>query len=292
VFVAAQALALEAGGDKHSGSAAGIVRAGMVIGVPIGFVTGGLLSDTIGVELTFVVAGASMCVALAGAFVSVPDLRAKFAKRPPMRETLRAMRDRRLFGIGGLNFVLNFAASGMVLTTLALLVKDRHLALLGRDAQGTAGILMALMSIVDGGGTPIAGRIGDRLRMHARVAAVGVACLVAGLVIIGLASGVAGTALGIVVIGCGTAALGPSLLVLMGAIVPRERRGTGAGLLQLCGDSGGMLGPLVGTALFASSTTVPYLASAVLVACFLPIALWLARLEARATQLNELSHPS
>ena len=83
-------------------------------------------------------------------------------------------------------------------------------------------------------------------------------------------------------IGVGAAGLGPSLLVMMGAIVPHERRGTGAGLLQLCGDVGGMLGPLVGTALFAGNTALPYLGTAALMACFLLPASWLARMEARA----------
>jgi hypothetical protein len=52
--------------------------------------------------------------------------------------------------------------------------------------------------------------------------------------------------------------------------------------MQLCGDVGGMLGPLVGTALFAGSSVLPYLGTAGLVTCFIPVALWLARLERRA----------
>ena len=77
----------------------------------------------------------------------------------------------------------------------------------------------------------------------------------------------------------GTAGLGPSLLVVMGEIVPRELRGTGAGLLQFCGDVGGMLGPLVGTAFFARSTSVPYLGTAALLACLVPVAAWLGKVE-------------
>ena len=82
--------------------------------------------------------------------------------------------------------------------------------------------------------------------------------------------------------GLGTAGLGPSLLVLMGEIVPRDRQGTGAGLLQFCGDLGGMLGPLIGTALFAGDVAIPYLGTAALVAAFVPAAAWLARIERRA----------
>lgn len=109
------------------------------------------------------------------------------------------------------------------------------------------------------------------------------AFLAAGLAVVGLSSGPIGLAMGLAFVGVGGAGLGPSLLVLMGAIVPRERRGTGVGLLQFCGDVGGMFGPLVGTALFSGNTAVPYLGTAALVAAFVPLARWLANLETRTT---------
>jgi MFS family permease len=286
VFVSAQALALEAGGPSHAGSAAGTVRAAIVLGIPVGFVLGGLLGDALGPVTTFEIAAASMVGALVAALASVPDLRTHLASRPGLGAAVHALRDRRLLAVGALNFALAFAAGGMVLTTLALLVESRHLVVLGRDAQGTSGLLMALMSVADAACTPFAGRLGDRHRAHARVAAASTGIVVVGLVAIGLASGTLATALGIVIVGIGSAGLGPSLLVLMGAIVPRDRRGTGTGLLQLCGDAGGMLGPLVGTSLFAGSTELPYLLTAALVACFIPVALWLARVERARAEIQ------
>ncbi len=111
---------------------------------------------------------------------------------------------------------------------------------------------------------------------------VSTALVASGLAVIGFAGGTVGTAAGIVLAGAGAAGLGPSVLVLLGMVVPAERRGTGAGLLQLCGDVGGMLGPLVGTALFATSTELPYLLTAALVAAFVPVAWWLRRIERTA----------
>jgi MFS family permease len=281
VFVSAQALALHAGGASHGGRAAGTVRAAIVLGVPVGLLVGGLLSDAVGDAATFAIASGAVVVALIGAWASVPDLRSPVGRRPPLGETLRAMRDRRLLAVGVLNFALNLAVGGMVLTTLALLVHDRHVSLFGRNEQGTAGLLMGWMVILDAASTPLAGRIGDRWHAHARVATAAIALLVPGLVLVGLSSGVGGIAAGLAILGVGAAGLGPSLLVVMGSIVPRERRGTGAGLLQLCGDVGGMLGPLVGTALFARNTAVPYLGTAALLACFVPVGAWLARIETR-----------
>jgi MFS family permease len=276
VFVAAQALALHAGGATQGGRAAGTVRAAIVLGVPMGLVAGGLLSDAVGDAATFEVAAAVVVLALFVAWLSVPDLRAPIGRRPPLGETLGALRDRRLFTVGALNFILNFSVSGMVLTTLALLVHERHLGLLGRSEKGTAGLLMAIMTLSDAATTPLAGRIGDRWRAHASVATASLALIVPGLLLVGLTGGVFGVAGGVLLLGVGAAGLGPSLLVLMGEIVPRERRGVGAGLLQVCGDAGGMLGPLVGTALLAGSTAVPYVGTAALAACFLPLAIWLA----------------
>jgi MFS family permease len=284
VFVSAQALALHSGGASHGGRAAGTVRAAIVLGVPVGLLVGGLLSEAVGEAATFAIAGGAVVVSLAGAWASVPDLRAPVGRRAPLGETLRAMRDRRLLAVGALNLALNFAVGGMVLTTLALLVHGRHVSVLGRNEQGTAGLLMGWMTILDAATTPLAGRLGDRWHAHARVATLGVALLVPGLLLLGLSDHLGGIAAGLALLGVGAAGLGPSLLVLMGALVPRERRGTGAGMLQLCGDVGGMAGPLVGTVLFAGSTAVPYVGTAVLLACFVPVAAWLARVETRARE--------
>jgi MFS family permease len=277
VFISAQALALQAGGAAHSGRATSAVRTAIVLGVPAGLAVGGLLSDALGDAIAFVLAGCAIVVALASAFVRVPDLRAPAGARTRLADTLRAMRDARLVAVGVLNLVLNFATGGMILTTLALLVHERHLRVLGRNEQGTAGLLMGLMIVIDAATTPLAGRLGDRLRAHARVASGGMGVLALGLVVVGLSTRVPAIAAGLALVGVGSAGLGPSLLVIIGERTPRERRGAAVGLLQVCGDVGGMAGPLVGTTLFAGSTRVPYLATAVLVAACAPVALWLAR---------------
>ena len=277
VFIAASALALQAGDGVNGGATAATVRAAIVLGVPIGFVIGGLTAEAVGNVGTFMIAGAAVSVALVVASITVPDLRASFTQRPRLIHALREMRDKRLLGVGGLNFALNFAASGMVLSTLAFIVDSRHLVVFGRDARGTSGLLMAILSITDAAFTTYAGRLGDRYRVHGKIAAASLAIVAVGLTLIALTSGELGVAGGIALIGLGAAGLGPSVLVMVGAIVPPERRGTGAGILQLCGDTGGMLGPLVGTALFANASTVPYLLTAGLVSCFVPVAMWLAR---------------
>jgi len=282
VFIAAQALALHAGGGSNSGGTAGIVRTAMVFGVPAGLALGGLLSDAFGDTAAFLLAASAVLLALTAAFTFVPDLRAPSGPRPSFRAVIQLIRDRRLFAIGALNFILNFSAGGMILTTLALLVHEHHLSAMGRNEQGTAGLLMGLMITIEAATTPLMGRLGDRWRAHARIATLAMIALAGGLVIVALSTHSGGVAAGLCVIGLGVAGLGPSLLVLLGSIIPRERRGSGVGFLQLSGDLGGMLGPLVGTALLATNTTIPYIGTAVLVAGCAPIAAWLAILEMRS----------
>ena len=284
VFIAAQVLALHAGGASQRGRTSATVRASIVLGVPVGLAVGGLLSDAVGDAATFAIAAGAVVAALGAAFVNVPDWRGTFGGSAPLGETLRAMRDRRLFALGALNLVLNFSVGGMILTTLALLVHDRHISVFSRNEQGTAGLLMGWMIIVDAALTPFAGRLGDRWRAHARVATGAMLFLVAGLAVVGLSDQAMGLAIGLALIGAGGAGLGPSLLVLVGNIVSRERRGTGVGLMQFCGDVGGMLGPLVGTALLAGRAELPYLGTAVFAACFVPLAVWLGIVETRAAR--------
>lgn len=282
VFVGAQALALHAAGPSQGGSTAGVVRAAIVIGTPIGLAVGGVLADLIGETWTFGVAGIAVIIALVGATFTVPDLGTRVARRR-LRDTLVAMRDRRMLAIGSLNFVIGFTAGGMLLSTLTLLVESHHITVFGRDIQGSSGLLMGFMTILDALATPFAGRWGDQRRAHAQVGVAAMLLLVAGLATIAFVATLSGLVVGLALVGFGTAGLGPSLLVLLGELTPIEQRGAGVGLMQLCADAGGMLGPLIGTALFAGSTLLPYLATAGLVACFIPVALWLARLERRAT---------
>jgi MFS family permease len=276
VFVGAQALALNSGGRSHGGVAAGIVRGSIALGIPIGLVAGGLLSDWLGDAATFESAIATLVLATGACYALVPDVRGAIGRtRPGLRDTLRTMGNRRILGIGSLNFVLSFSVGGMVLTTLALLVRQRHIVIAGLGEKGTSGILLCLMIVPSGVIMPFAGRLGDRLRAHAKIALAGLVILVPALAVVAIPNSVTYLMVGLLLMALANAALGPSLLAMMGDSVPPDRRGMSAGMLQLCGDVGGTLGPLMGTALFAGGAETPYLATAGLTVCFIPVAVWL-----------------
>ena len=117
---------------------------------------------------------------------------------------------------------------------------------------------------------PAFGRLGDRREAHGLIAAAGLLVTVPALVMLAWSERVVTVAIGLFVLGLAVAALGPSLLALVGRIVPPERRGLGVGALQVATDIGGALGPLVGSALFTGSLATPYLVTAAVNALLLP----------------------
>ena len=85
----------------------------------------------------------------------------------------------------------------------------------------------------------------------------------------------AGMCSGVALIGLSAAALGPSLLALAHAIAPPAHQAQSVGLVQLSGDVGGLLGPIVGTLLAGGDPGTPYVVSAALVLVALPAAVYI-----------------
>ena len=276
VFVAGQALALHAGGTAHAGRSAATVRAAMSLGIPVGLIAGGLLSDRYGDARTFEFAFLGMVLATLLAAFIVPDLRVQVSKRSAFRDLLPAMRNSRLVSLGALNFAVSFSAMGMVLTTLSLLVHARGMSVAHMGEKGTTSLFMGVMVVTSSAAMVAAGRIGDRYHAHGKLALWGLVLLIPSLLIIALLPTTWGVLAGMIAIGIAGGALSPALLTLVGTVLPPHQRGTAVGVLQFFGDVGGTLGPLVGTALLVGSLRTPYLVAAALVACLVPFAVRLA----------------
>jgi MFS family permease len=279
VFVGAQTLAMHAGGRAHGGKASSIVRASMSAGMPIGLAAGGLLAVTVGEERTFLLALAAIAAGLIASYLTVPDLKMKAKKRESWMSVWKLLADTRILSIGSLNFAMFFSAQGIVLTTIVLLVHSRGLHAGGLGDQGTAGLAMGLMVIISSMSMITAGRLGDRYRTHARIALSGIIITIPGLLIVGFGHSLAIITSGVAVVGIGSGALGPSVLALLADRIEPEQRGRGVGALQLCGDIGGVLGPIIGTTLVVYGAVTPYLCAAVVLMLVIPIAMRLVRFE-------------
>ncbi|MBX3232164.1 MAG: MFS transporter [Labilithrix sp.] len=277
VFIAAQALALHGGGPTHAGRVAGAVRAAIQLGVPIGLVSAGFLADLSNEVVTFAAGAAGVALSAITTFALVPDLRVQAAPRTPVVRALREMANARLAALGALGFASAFAGSGVVLTTVALLVHVERLSAFGLPERATSSVLMGWLVVTEAAAMPWLGRLGDKKDVHAEVALAGLLFTIPGLVVLAFAVRVPTVALGMGILGVGVAGMGPSLLALLGRIVPPERRGLGIGALQVASDIGGALGPLAGSALFAGSLATPYLVAAAVNALLLPFGWSLVR---------------
>jgi MFS family permease len=279
VFIAGQTLALHAGGRDHKGLASGIVRSAMSAGMPAGLVVGGLLAGWIGPAATFAVAMVAPIAAAGVAAWTVPDLRAAAQRAPTLREAVRSLRSRAVAAVAAINFVSTFSALGVILTTLVLIIHERGIAVGQLSDQTSAGIFMGFLVIFMTFMAPLAGRLSDRRGWRARVVMGGIVVMVPGVLLIGLAASAAPLAAGLVLVGLGMGALTSPLLALIGDLVPSDMRGSAVGCLQLFGDAGGVLGPIVGTSLIGGAGRPAYVATAVLLALTLPLGGWLAAAE-------------
>ena len=273
VFVAAQALALRAGGRTHGGGAAATVRASMAVGLPVGVALGGVLAQRFGEAATFVAAVAALVLATASAFAMVPREPAPARGRTSPREAFVAMmRDPRVARLGLLNFAVTFSALGLVLTTVVFLVGAKH--------KATASALMGLMVLTMGAATFVSSRLVRTADGHARACVAATSALAASLFVIAASHERVGLALGLALLGASAGTLSASVLAVLGDAARREELGAAVGWLQLCGDIGGVLGPIVGSALLVFGPAAAYAACGALVAAFVPVAWTLVRHQA------------
>jgi len=278
VFVGAQTLALHAGGRARGGSAVSTVRAAMSAGMPVGLAAGGLLAGAIGDAAAFEVALMAVALGALVAWLMLPDLRAT-ASSAGQAGAWQMLLNRRLLAVGLLNFAMFFSAQGVVLTTIVLVVHERGLDIHGLGDQGTAGLAMGWMVLIAVATMAPAGRFGDQYRAHAQVAVVGIVLTAPGLWVIAHQGSLLALAGGMAMIGAGMGALGPSTLALVAELVEPNHRGRAVGSLQLCGDAGGTLGPILGSSLIAYGSGVFYLVAGAVILCVLFVAFWFAKLE-------------
>jgi MFS family permease len=281
VFVSSQTLALNAGGARHRGLASGIVRSAQAASVPTGLVLGGILAGLVGPAGAFAVAAGVPLVAAAVGQRMIPDLRGDATGRPTLRQSLATVLDPRVLAIAVVNFASSLAAQGVVLTTLVLVIHERRIAIGGLSDETASGVFMAALVMAMVASTPLAGRISDRPGGRAPLVAGGLAVMAAGLLATGFATSASSLGGGLALLGLGVGTLTTPLLALVGDIAPPEVRGSVVGAMQLFGDAGATIGPLLGTVLLGRSDATAYAGSAALLVFVLPVAVWLAIVERR-----------
>ena len=177
--------------------------------------------------------------------------------------------------VGLVNFGLYFAYIGVLFSTLVLFLGDLELSVMGLDAQGTSGMLMAITVMSGAVFTLGGGILSDHLgaRVPVLIGFLAVACV--GFVVLAVAGTIAAIAVACVLIGMGQGGIGGPLTALLADLTPDERMGRAVGTNNVLGDVGGGLGPLVSlplvevvgfTPVYALSAIVPLLTALTLVA--------------------------
>lgn len=234
------------------------VRTASSLGLPGGLVVGGIVADVLSPNTAFL---GTAALSFGGAFLAMwtlPRGKPPIEKQPASTSSKRWSEWRKSWSemlkvpilqvIWFSNGLIFFAVSGVLLTTLVILINQRHLLLLGFDSQGSAGILMACLMACRGSAALAIGTYLDKVQGRTALLIPAIILVAAGFAGLGLAHQVWTVSLALVAAGFGSGAIIIPLLTLLGDIAPRHLRGSALAIYQASGDFGGTLGPIIGMA--------------------------------------------
>jgi MFS family permease len=255
ILVGALAAVMVISTYETRGRLTGRVRTAMVMGLPAGMLLGGLISDTASPNAAFLVAAAlTFATGACALFILPRDSGAppRVRKDAPQRNVWRDLLWNPLLQvIWCSNALIFFAVSGVLLSTLVVLVDVRGIRVFGLGSQGSAGMLMAFLMLFRAAAALGAGTFLDRRSGRTALLLPGAVLMTAGFAGLALAAHVWSMALALAAIGLGGGALNIPLLTLLSDTAKHQTQGRVMGLYQLYGDIGGSLGPIVGLQLGA-----------------------------------------
>jgi MFS family permease len=287
IMVGALAAVMVISTYETRGRLTGRVRTAMVMGLPAGMLLGGVIADLASPNAAFLTAAALTFATGACALFILP--RDSGAPVPAHRDTSRRtiwrdlLRNPLLQVIWCSNALIFFAVSGVLLSTLVVLVNARGIRVFDLGSQGSAGMLMAFLMLFRAAAALGAGTFLDRRSGRTALLLPGALLTAAGFAGLALATHVWSMALALAAIGVGGGALNIPLLTLLSDTARHRTQGRVMGLYQLYGDIGGSLGPIVGLELGAFTGYGPIYVG---VACMMIIIVvplyWLVRRERAA----------
>lgn len=236
------------------GSMVARVRTSISLGLPAGLVIGGLIADRASPNAAFIVAGVlGVAGAVAAAAVLPRNARpqkpqvAESAEESPKPEGWRTLfRMPVLHMVWGTNALMFFAMSGVLLATVAVVVKQRSLFVFGLGAAGSAGLFMAVMMAARASAALAAGSYLDRATSRTSLLLPAMLMLAVGFVVLGFSNNPVLAAVALLLVGAGSGGLTIPLLTVLGDVSPRELHGRSLSVYQWSSDFGGAVGPAAG----------------------------------------------
>lgn len=246
VFLGAFATITFVTSTDNRGRWLGYMRGGQSLGFPAGLIAGGVVSDLVSVQASFLLAGVLAMLAGLSAFVLLPDVTPDTDNRARLRDIPRMLRrEPRILPLGVGNMTIRFVFGGILLATVAKYAEAYGMELSALSAAGISGVVLAVGVLSAGAATVISGRISDDLSNRALVTIPAFVIMAAGLAVLSVRPTLGGLVLGTAMIGVGTGGTGPALLATLGDITPGDEIGRVGGVYNVLGDVGLSAGPLL-----------------------------------------------
>jgi len=263
---AASALVAAGSPKEHLAYALGLIQTSLFVGMSLGPMFGGYVGDTFGYRATFFVSGIVILVALILVILVVREperepvvvKREPVAKRRPL-DVLREVASPRLLALLGMTLTFNMTFS-LLSPVIPLLIQDL-VADSGRLAS-TAGTITGVSALAAAVSALVVGRLSTRFGCNRALmgCSIGTAVLYVPLAFVHSVLGL-GTLLGIQ--GLFRGGISPSTSAMVVDVSPRDKTGMVLGFNSSAASVGFGLGPMLGAALLAMSST----STVFLVAC-------------------------
>lgn len=239
---------------RSRGSMTARVRTAVSLGAPGGLVLGGVVADVASPTVAFLTASG---LSLFGACIAPFLVPTRAVSDRPRRSRAANARQRRvdwtrifrlptLRVIWAANALLFLALSGILLATTAVLVQSRELFVFGLSAQGSAGVLMAVVIGARGLASLACGSYLDRSASRTRLLLPAMLLVAVGFVLLGQAGDITLAVLALLLVGVGAGGLSIPMLTLLGDVTPAHLHGRALSVYQWSSDLGGAVGPALG----------------------------------------------
>ncbi len=296
LFVGGQAFALSLSQRADRGRKISTVRVAMSAAMPAGLIIGGILADVFSDDVAFLTGAA---ITFAGALFALAFLPRTSATAvggvtsPQGRGRIATLLASPGFpfiaSAWGFNLLVFLTVQGALLATLVVLVQQRQMYLFGMKAQGTSGLVMAVLIGCSAVVAFYIGRAIDRLVLRATLVAPSLAVLAVGFALVGTAPSLLLLILGTILIGVTYNGVTLPMMALLGDATDVRQHGPAVGIYQFFGDVGGTIGPIAGIEIGVRVGLAPlYLGIAALSLLAIPMALWLRHHERRLHGSNGL----
>ncbi len=297
VFLTSMAIVMDVTEEANRGRWMGTFNTFYLVGIALGSLLGGFLSDLIGFRLAMVVCAGLTVLGGLQALVFLPetlslqhmDAAENKARRPALRERLRSY-VRTVFSTKGLPVLLliymgkQFAAEGIALSLLAILLQERFgegVTLMG-TLIGIAtlnGFLLAFRYLLSAVLSPIVGSLSDR-GSNGRfwLLTFSLAVSVVSFGMIAWCRSLPWIVVAMVLNAIDGAGSHVALAALVADRAPKDSAGKVLGIYATAGDLGSALGPMYGYFMlnFVHVSSVFVISGAILmVLCLLPGIFWL-----------------